>query len=148
MPSTSQSYWTRNEVVQGDEGNGIVTLMEYEILILYSYFHGVPMLIKDNIATADKLEATAGSYALVGAKPAKEASVISRLRKAGAIILGKTNLSEWANFRSATSSNGWSARGGQTIGTYYPGSDPSGSSSGSGVAASLGLCVVTLGSEV
>src|SRR6266702_4745049 len=110
MPSTSLSYWARNEAVQGDEGNGIITLMEYEILILNSYFHGVPMLIKDNIATADKLESTAGSYALVGAKPAKEASVISRLRKAGAIILGKTNLSEWANFRSAVSSNGWSAR--------------------------------------
>ena len=148
MPSTSQSYWTRNEAVQGDEGNAIMKLMGYEILTFDSYFHGVPILIKDNIVTADKLEATAGSHALLGGKLPKEASVISRLRKAGAIILGKTNLSEWANFRSAMSSNGWSARGGQTMGTYYPGSDPSGSSSGSGVAASLGLCVITLGSEV
>lgn len=128
--------------------NRITTSIRHEMLIANSCFHGVPILIKDNIVTEDKLEVTAGSYALVGAKPSKEATVISRLRRAGAIILGKTNLSEWANFRSAVSSNGWSARGGQTLGTYYPGSDPSGSSSGSGVAASLGLCVVTLGSEV
>jgi amidase len=85
---------------------------------------------------------------LLGAKPEKESSVVSRLRKAGAIILGKTNLSEWANFRSSMSSNGWSARGGQTIGAYYPESDPSGSSSGSGVATALGLSVASLGSEV
>jgi amidase len=94
------------------------------------------------------METTAGSYALVGAKPEKEASVVSKFRKAGAIILGKTNLSEWANFRSTLSSSGWSPRGGQTMGIYYPNSQPSGSSAGSGVATSLGLCVASLGSEV
>lgn len=90
---------------------------------------------------------TAGSYALLGAKVPRDATVAAKLRKAGAIILGKSNLSQWANFRSANSSNGWSAHGGQTYGAYYPGQDPSGSSSGSGVASSLGLAVASLGTE-
>lgn len=90
---------------------------------------------------------TAGSWSLVGAKVPRDATVASRLRAAGAILLGKTNLSQWANFRSSNSSNGWSAQGGQTYGAYYPGQDPSGSSSGSGVAASLGLAFGTLGTE-
>lgn len=90
---------------------------------------------------------TAGSYALLGAKAPRDATVATKLRKAGAIILGKTNLSQWANFRSSNSSNGWSAYGGQTYGAYYPGQDPSGSSSGSGVASSLGLAVASLGTE-
>lgn len=90
---------------------------------------------------------TAGSYALLGARVPRDATVAAKLRKAGAILLGKSNLSQWANYRSSNSSNGWSAQGGQTYGAYYPGQDPSGSSSGSGVAASLGLAFGTLGTE-
>jgi amidase len=90
---------------------------------------------------------TAGSWSLYGAKVPRDATVAAKLRKAGAIILGKTNLSQWANFRSSNSSNGWSAQGGQTYAAYYPGQDPSGSSSGSGVSASLGLAFGTLGTE-
>lgn len=93
------------------------------------------------------MNTTAGSYALLGAKVPRDATVASKLRKAGAVILGKANLSQWANFRSANSSNGWSAYGGQTYGAYYPKQDPSGSSSGSGVATSLGLAAVSLGTE-
>src|SRR5258707_7033390 len=80
--------------------------------------HGIPILIKDNIATADRMMTTAGSLALAGTKPPKDAFVVERLRKAGAVILGKTNLSEWANFRSTHSSSGWSGRGGQTKNPY------------------------------
>ncbi|KAF1953756.1 amidase signature enzyme [Byssothecium circinans] len=109
--------------------------------------HGLPILIKNNIATADLMNNTAGSFALLGAKVPRDATVASSLRKAGAVILGKTNLSQWANFRSSNSSNGWSAYGGQTYGAYYPGQDPSGSSSGSGVASSLGLAAASLGTE-
>ena len=90
---------------------------------------------------------TAGSWSLVGARVPRDSTVAAKLRAAGAILLGKTNLSQWANFRSSNSSNGWSAYGGQTYGAYYPGQDPSGSSSGSGVAASLGLAFGTLGTE-
>ncbi|KAH7397394.1 amidase signature domain-containing protein [Pyrenochaeta sp. MPI-SDFR-AT-0127] len=109
--------------------------------------HGLPILIKNNIATADEMNNTAGSWSLVGARVPRDATVAAKLRKAGAILLGKTNLSQWANFRSSNSSNGWSANGGQTYGAYYSGQDPSGSSSGSGVAASLGLAFGTLGTE-
>jgi amidase len=109
--------------------------------------HGLPILIKGNIATYDLMNTTAGSYALLGAKVPRDSTVAAKLRKAGAIILGKSNLSQWANFRSSNSSNGWSAYGGQTYGAYYPKQDPSGSSSGSGVASSLGLAVASLGSE-
>jgi amidase len=90
---------------------------------------------------------TAGSYSLLGAKVPRDATVAAKLRKAGAIILGKTNLSQWANYRSSNSSNGWSAQGGQTYGAYHPGQDPSGSSSGSGVSSSIGLAVGSLGTE-
>ncbi|KAF2680816.1 amidase signature enzyme [Lentithecium fluviatile CBS 122367] len=109
--------------------------------------HGLPILIKNNIATADLMNNTAGSYALLGAKVPRDATVAAKLRKAGAVILGKTNLSQWANFRSTNSSNGWSAHGGQVYGAYYPGEDPSGSSSGSGVSSSLGLAAASLGTE-
>ncbi|KAF2870104.1 amidase signature domain-containing protein [Massariosphaeria phaeospora] len=109
--------------------------------------HGLPILIKNNIATADQMNNTAGSYALLGAKVPRDATVAAKLRAAGAILLGKTNLSQWANFRSSNSSNGWSAQGGQVYGAYYPGQDPSGSSSGSGVASSLALAVASLGTE-
>lgn len=105
--------------------------------------------MKDNIATKDeKLDVSAGSYALLGAKPTNESSVIARLRAAGAVILGKTNLSEWANFRGLDITDGWSPRGGQTLGIYYPNSSTSGSSSGSAVATALGLSVAAIGTEV
>lgn len=114
---------------------------------ILSPLHGIPILLKNNIATADKMSNTAGSYALVGAGVPEDSTVAAKLRKAGAIILGKTNLSQWANYRSNNSSNGWSAYGGQTQGAYFPGQDPSGSSSGSGVASSLGLALASLGTE-
>jgi amidase len=109
--------------------------------------HGIPLLIKDNIDTADRMATTAGSLALVGAKPAKDAFIVRRLREAGAVILGKTNLSEWANIRSSNSSSGWSARGGQTRNPYALDRNPSGSSSGSGVAVAANLCAVAVGTE-
>ncbi len=109
--------------------------------------HGIPILIKNNIATADRMQNTAGSYALLGATVPRDSFMAAKLRRAGAVILGKTNLSQWANFRSFNSSNGWSAYGGQTIGAYIPNQDPSGSSSGSGVASSVGLALATLGTE-
>jgi amidase len=109
--------------------------------------HGIPVLIKDNIDTADRMATTAGSLALVGAKPPRDAHVVTRLREAGAVILGKTNLSEWANFRGNKSSSGWSARGGQTRNPYALDRSPSGSSSGSAVAVAANLCVVAIGTE-
>lgn len=95
-----------------------------------------------------KLTPAAGSYALVGAKVPRDATVAKKLRAAGVVILGKTNLSQWANWRSHNSSNGWSAYGGSVTAAYYPNQDPSGSSSGSGVASSIGLALATLGTEV
>jgi amidase len=111
--------------------------------------HGLPMLIKDIIGTADKLNTTDGSYALVGSKLPADSTIAAKLRAAGIIILGKSNLSEWTNFRSSefTSSNGWSAFGGQTLGAFYPNQDPSGSSSGSAVGVSVGLSFAALGTE-
>lgn len=94
------------------------------------------------------MSASAGSFALIGAKPANESSVVRKLREAGAIILGKTNLSEWANFRGWDTHSGWSPRGGQALGTRGPGTSPGGSSSGSAVAAALGLSTAALGTEV
>jgi amidase len=109
--------------------------------------HGVPVLIKDNIDTADKMLTTAGSLALVESKPAQDSSVARRLREAGAVILGKTNLSEWANIRSSHSTSGWSGRGGLTKNPYALHRNPCGSSSGSGAAASANLCTVAVGTE-
>lgn len=109
--------------------------------------HGIPILVKNNIATDDKMNNTAGSYALLGSKVPSDSTMAAKLRKAGAILLGKTNLSQWANYRSDNTSNGWSAYGGQTEGAYFPGQDPSGSSSGSGVSSSLGLALACLGTE-
>jgi amidase len=109
--------------------------------------HGIPILIKDNIATADQMETTAGSLALMGAKPPRDAHIVTRLRDAGAVILGKTNLSEWANFRGSSSTSGWSGRGGQTRNPYALDRNPSGSSSGSAVAVSANLCVAAIGTE-
>ncbi|MGL6269940.1 MAG: amidase [Chitinophagaceae bacterium] len=109
--------------------------------------HGIPVMIKDNIDTADKMMTTAGSLAMVGNRASKDAFVVSRLRAAGAVIIGKTNLSEWANFRSSRSSSGWSSRGGRTQNPYVLNRNPSGSSSGSGAAVSANLCVVAVGTE-
>ncbi|CZR62918.1 related to amidase [Phialocephala subalpina] len=112
-----------------------------------SALHGIPMLIKNNIATMDQMNNTAGSYSLIGAKVPRDATVAAKLREAGIVLLGKSNLSQWANFRSSNSSNGWSAYGGQVTGAYYPDMDPSGSSSGSGVGSSIGLAFASLGTE-
>jgi amidase len=109
--------------------------------------HGIPILIKDNIATRDRMATTAGSLALAGSAPAKDAWVVRRLREAGALLLGKTNLSEWANFRSNRSSSGWSGRGGQCRNPYVLDRSPSGSSSGSASAAAANLCVAAVGTE-
>ena len=109
--------------------------------------HGIPVLIKDNCATADKMQTTAGSLALVGSKPPKDSFVAARLRAAGAVILGKTNLSEWANIRSSHSTSGWSGRGGQTKNPYAMDRNPCGSSSGTGAGISANLAVVGIGTE-
>jgi len=109
--------------------------------------HGIPVLIKDNIATADRMQTTAGSLALVGSRPPKDAFVVTRLRASGAVILGKTNCSEWANFRGRHSTSGWSGRGGQTRNPYALDRNPSGSSSGSGVAVAANLCPFAVGTE-
>jgi amidase len=109
--------------------------------------HGIPVLIKDNIDTADRMQTTAGSLALLGSKPTRDSFVAQKLRESGAVILGKTNLSEWANIRSSHSSSGWSGRGGQTTNPYALDRNPCGSSSGSGAAISASLCAVAVGSE-
>ncbi len=109
--------------------------------------HGIPVLIKDNIDTADKMMTTAGSLALEGNIASKDAFIVKQLREAGAVILGKTNLSEFANFRSTHSASGWSSRGGQTKCPYILNRNPSGSSSGSGCAVAANLCVVAVGTE-
>ncbi|MDB5871563.1 MAG: Amidase [Ramlibacter sp.] len=109
--------------------------------------HGIPVLIKDNIDTGDRMMTTAGSLALVGAPAPRDAFIVKRLREAGAVILGKTNLSEWANIRSSKSSSGWSARGGQTNNPYAPERNPCGSSSGTGAAVASSFAVVGIGTE-
>lgn len=109
--------------------------------------HGVPVLLKDNIDTHDQMETTAGSRALTGSHPLKDSEVARRLREAGAVIIGKANLSEWANFRGNLSSSGWSGIGGQTKNPYILDRNPCGSSSGSGVAVSANLCMIAIGTE-
>jgi amidase len=109
--------------------------------------HGIPVLVKDNIDTGDKMMTTAGSLALVGHRAAQDAFIIAQLRKAGAVLLGKTNLSEWANFRSTRSTSGWSSRGRQTRCPCILDRNPSGSSAGSGSGASANLCTVAIGTE-
>jgi amidase len=109
--------------------------------------HGIPVLVKDNIDTADRMTTTAGSYALAGSIPLQDSTVAAKLRAAGAIILGKTNLSEWANFRSTHSSSGWSGRGGQAKNPYVLDRNPCGSSSGSGGAVSANLSALAVGTE-
>ena len=109
--------------------------------------HGIPILIKDNIATRDRMSTTAGSLALVGSQPPADSCVAERLRAGGAVILGKTNLSEWANIRSSHSTSGWSARGGLTRNPYALDRNACGSSSGSGAAVAANLCAVAVGTE-
>jgi len=109
--------------------------------------HGIPILIKDNIDTHDRMQTTAGSLALAGSIAPQDATVAVKLRAAGAVILGKTNLSEWANFRSTRSTSGWSSRGGQTHNPYALDRNPCGSSSGSGVAVAANLCAAAVGTE-
>jgi amidase len=109
--------------------------------------HGIPVLIKDNIDTADRMMTTAGSLALEGSIPLRDSFVAQRLREAGAVILGKTNLSEWANFRSTHSSSGWSGRGGQARNPYVLDRNPCGSSSGSGAATSANFAAISVGTE-
>lgn len=109
--------------------------------------HGIPVMLKDNIDTADRMMTTAGALALEGNYAKKDAFLVERLRASGAVILGKTNLSEWANFRSSRSSSGWSSRGGQTRNPYVLDRNPCGSSSGSGAAVSANLCAVAIGTE-
>ncbi len=109
--------------------------------------HGIPIVLKDNIDTFDRMHSTAGSLALVDSKPLRDATVARRLRRAGAIILGKSNLSEWANFRSTQSSSGWSGVAGQTRNPYVLDRNPCGSSSGSGTAVSANLAAASLGTE-
>jgi amidase len=109
--------------------------------------HGIPLLIKDNINTGDKMMTTAGVLALKGNIAKEDAFIVKRLREAGAVLLGKTNLSEWANFRSTRSTSGWSSRGGQTKCPYILDRNPSGSSAGSGSAAAANLCCISIGTE-
>ncbi|HKV25267.1 MAG TPA: amidase [Candidatus Acidoferrum sp.] len=109
--------------------------------------HGIPILIKDNIATADRMQTTAGSLALLGSKPPEDSGVARKLREAGAVILGKTNLSEWANIRSNHSVSGWSGRGGQTWNPYALDRNPCGSSSGTGAGVSANFAAIGIGTE-
>src|SRR5918912_443307 len=109
--------------------------------------HGIPILLKDNIDTADRMMTTAGSLALLGSIAPQDSFVAQRLRAAGAVILGKTNLSEWANFRSTHATSGWSGRGGQTRNPYALDRNPCGSSSGSGAAVAANLCAAAIGTE-
>jgi len=115
--------------------------------IVLGPLHGIPVLLKDNIDTGDKMQTAAGSFALVGMPALRDSTVAANLRAGGAVILGKTNLSEWANFRSFESISGWSGRGGQTNNPYGIDRNPCGSSSGSGAAASANLAAVSFGSE-
>ena len=109
--------------------------------------HGIPVLVKDNIATGDRMMTTAGSFALAGVTPPRDAPLVARLRAAGAVILGKTNLSEWANIRSNQSSSGWSARGGQCANPYALDRNPCGSSSGTGAAIAASFAAAGVGTE-
>ena len=109
--------------------------------------HGIPIVVKDNIATADRMSTSAGSAAFEGVRAARDATLVRRLREAGAVLLGKSNLSEWANIRSSNSVSGWSSRGGQVRNPYDLARSPSGSSSGSAVAAAANLCAAAIGTE-
>jgi amidase len=120
---------------------------EREAGLVRGPLHGIPLVIKDNIATADRMTTTAGALALEGMIATRDAFIVERLREAGAVIIGKANLSEWANFRSTQSSSGWSGRGGQTKNPYALDRSPCGSSSGTGVAVAANLAVAGVGTE-
>jgi len=109
--------------------------------------HGIPVLVKDNLDSGDRMQTTAGSLALVGTPAPRDSTVVAKLREAGAVLLGKTNLSEWANYRSTTSTSGWSGRGGLTRNPYVLDHNACGSSSGSGAAAAANLAAITIGTE-
>ncbi|MDT4953202.1 MAG: amidase [Acidobacteriota bacterium] len=159
--SLAEKYLSRIEKIdkQGPAVNSIIELNPDALSIADSLdkerkaksargaLHGIPVLIKDNIGTADRMTTTAGSLALSGSIALKDSFVAQRLRAAGAVILGKTNLSEWANIRSSHSSSGWSGRGGQTKNPYVLDRNPCGSSSGSGAAIAANLAAVTVGTE-
>src|SRR6266536_3058306 len=112
-----------------------------------SPLHGIPLLIRGKIATTGRMNNTACSYAVLGAKVPRDAHIVGLLQASGVVVLGKTSLSQWTNFRSPNSSNGWSAVFGQVTGAYYPDMDPGGGSSGSGVSSSIGLALAALGTE-
>jgi amidase len=137
-----------NSVIEvNPEALAIADALDKEHNVTRGPMHGIPVLIKDNIDTADQMQTTAGSLALLGSKPVRDSFVAQKLRESGAVILGKTNLSEWANIRSSHSSSGWSGRGGQTLNPYALDRNPCGSSSGSGAATAASLCAVAVGSE-
>lgn len=159
--SIAEAYMARIESVdrQGPSTNAVIELNPDALAIAKQLdqeraegrvrgpMHGIPVLLKDNIDTADRMHTTAGSLALAGWIPQQDAFLVRRLREAGALILGKTNLSEWANFRSTRSTSGWSGRGGQTRNPYVLDRNPCGSSSGSGVAVAANLAAVAVGTE-
>ena len=159
--SLTQKYMARIEAIdrRGPALNSVIELNPDALAIAAALdkerkakgprgpLHGIPVLIKDNIDTADRMQTTAGSLALVGSHPAKDSFVAQKLREAGAVILGKTNLSEWANMRSGHSVSGWSGRGGLTRNPYALDRNACGSSSGSGAATSANLCAVAVGTE-
>jgi amidase len=157
----AELYLSRIETVdrQGPRVNSVIEVNPDAVAIAESLdaerkagrvrgpLHGIPILIKDNIDTADRMQTTAGSLALEGSIAPKDAFIVEKLRAAGAVLLGKTNLSEWANFRSSHSSSGWSGRGGQTRNPYILDRNPCGSSSGSGAAGAANLAAITIGTE-
>lgn len=157
--SLVEKYTARIEDIDKGTVNAIIELnpdamsiaedldREYKAKGPSGQLHGIPVLIKDNIATADRMETTAGSLALVGSKPPKDSFLAQKLRAAGAVILGKTNLSEWANIRSGHSTSGWSGRGGLTKNPYALDRNPCGSSSGTGAGISANLAAAGIGTE-
>lgn len=159
--SITQAYLQRIERMdkQGPQLNSIIEINPDAIRIaetldrerkqgkVRSALHGIPVLVKDNINTGDQMMTTAGSLALTGNKVKEDAFILRQLRDAGVVLLGKTNLSEWANFRSSHSTSGWSSRGGQTKCPYILDRNPSGSSAGSGSATAANLCTVSVGTE-
>jgi amidase len=141
---------TLNSIIEiNPEALSIAIEMDKERKVgkIRSALHGIPLVIKDNIDTGDKMQTTAGSLSMEGNIASKDAFIVKKLREAGAIIIGKTNLSEWANFRSTQSCSGWSGRGGQTKNPYLLDHNPCGSSAGSGVAVSANLCSIAIGTE-
>lgn len=157
--SIAEKYLARIEALDKDKLNSVIEINPDALTIadqmdqerkdgkVRGPLHGIPVMIKDNINTADKMMTTAGALALEGNIVSEDAFLVKKLREAGAILLGKTNLSEWANFRSTRSSSGWSSRGGQTRNPYILDRNPCGSSSGSGAAVSGNLCALTIGTE-